>query len=278
MNIAQVNFKSTVAPKDFSESIKKTGFAVIHNHPIQQTLLNEVYSDWSNFFASEKKLEYRFNPKIQSGYFPFRSENAKDSPIKDLKEFYHLYQESDLPSECKPATLSLRRSLIEMATTLLSWLEEHTPSEIRSQFSMPLPQMIVESKTTLLRVLHYPPIQGDVEAGAIRAAAHEDINLITLLPAATAAGLQVKDNSGKWYDVPCDPGSIVVNAGDMLQLASDGYYRSTTHQVVNPIGAAAQTSRYSLPLFLHPREEVYLGRGLTARQYLDQRLRELGLK
>ena len=278
MNIAQVNFKATSAPKDFAESIKQTGFAVINNHPVDQKILDEVYSEWSNFFKSEQKLKYRFDPKIQSGYFPFRSENAKDSPIKDLKEFYHLYKEEDLPSECNSSTLALRRSLIEMASILLSWLDEYTPSSIRSQFSMPLSQMIVNSKTTLLRVLHYPPIQGDIEQGAIRAAAHEDINLITLLPAATAAGLQVKDNFGKWHDVPCDPGSIVVNAGDMLQLASDGYYRSTTHQVVNPIGSAAQTSRYSLPLFLHPCEDVYLGGGLNARQYLDQRLRELGLK
>lgn len=278
MNITQVNFTSTGAPKDFAHSIQNTGFAVINHHPIQQSLLQEVYSEWAQFFKSEKKFNYRFDPKIQSGYFPFRSENAKDSPIKDLKEFYHLYRESDLPSECSSSTITLRRSLIQMASQLLAWLNEETPSSIRTQFSMPLPEMITDSKTTLLRVLHYPPISGEIEEGAIRAAAHEDINLITLLPAATAAGLQVKDNTGRWYDVPCDPGSIIVNAGDMLQLASIGYYRSTTHQVVNPKGAEAQTSRFSLPLFLHPREEVYLGEGLTARQYLDQRLRELGLK
>ena len=278
MNITQVNFTSTSAPKDFANSIKNTGFAVIHHHPIDQALLKDVYSEWSNFFGSEKKFTYRFDPKIQSGYFPFRSENAKDSPIKDLKEFYHLYKESDLPAECNSSTLLLRRSLIQMASELLTWLDEETPSSIRTHFSMPLSEMIADSKTTLLRVLHYPPIPGEIEEGAIRAAAHEDINLITLLPAATAAGLQVKDNTGTWYDVPCDPGSIIVNAGDMLQLASNGYYRSTTHQVVNPKEAEARTSRFSLPLFLHPREEVYLGEGMTARQYLDQRLRELGLK
>lgn len=278
MNITQVNFTSTSAPKDFANSIKNTGFAVIHHHPIDQALLKDVYSEWSNFFGSENKFTYRFDPKIQSGYFPFRSENAKDSPIKDLKEFYHLYKESDLPTECNSSTILLRRSLIQMASLLLSWLDEQTPSEIRTHFSMPLSEMITDSKTTLLRVLHYPPLTGEIEEGAIRAAAHEDINLITLLPAATAAGLQVKDNTGTWYDVPCDPGSIIVNAGDMLQLASNGYYRSTTHQVVNPKGAEARTSRFSLPLFLHPREEVYLGEGMTARQYLDQRLRELGLK
>ena len=278
MNITQVNFTSTSAPKDFANSIKNTGFAVINHHPINQSLLQEVYSEWAQFFKSEKKFNYRFDPKIQSGYFPFRSENAKDSPVKDLKEFYHLYRESDLPSECNDSTITLRRSLIQMASQLLSWLDEETPSSIRAHFSMPLSEMITDSKTTLLRVLHYPPIPGEIEEGAIRAAAHEDINLITLLPAATAAGLQVKDNKGAWYDVPCDPGSIIVNAGDMLQLASNGYYLSTTHQVVNPKGAEAHTSRFSLPLFLHPREEVYLGEGLTARQYLDQRLRELGLK
>ncbi len=116
-----------------------------------------------------------------------------------------------------------------------------------------------------------------VPEGAIRAAAHEDINLITLLPAATATGLEILDNQGNWHEVPCTMGDLVVNVGDMLQLASQGYYRSTTHRVVNPVGALVGRSRYSMPLFLHPRPEVILADGVTAKSYLQKRLREIGL-
>ena len=111
----------------------------------------------------------------------------------------------------------------------------------------------------------------------MRAAAHEDINLITLLPAATAMGLELLDTAGQWQSVICERNDIVVNVGDMLELASQGYYRSATHRVVNPEGTASQQSRLSMPLFLHPRPEVVLAPDKTARQYLQERLREIGL-
>jgi isopenicillin N synthase-like dioxygenase len=138
--------------------------------------------------------------------------------------------------------------------------------------------MVDGSAQTLLRVLHYPPLGGDEEEGAVRAAAHEDINLITLLVAATAPGLQLRDARGDWHDVPADPGTIVVNAGDMLQMATDGHYRSTSHRVVNPPAREASRSRLSMPLFLHPRKEVRLSDRHTAGSYLEERLREIGLK
>ena len=143
---------------------------------------------------------------------------------------------------------------------------------------MPLRRMVEGSPQTLFRILHYPPLAGDEEAGAVRAAAHEDINLITLLVAATAPGLQVQDAGGRWLDVPADPGSVVVNSGDMLAMASGGHYRSTTHRVVNPAGEESRRSRLSMPLFLHPWPEVRLSATHTAREYLDERLREIGLK
>ena len=138
--------------------------------------------------------------------------------------------------------------------------------------------MIKRSKTNLLRILHYPPLDGGEEPGAIRGAAHEDINLITLLVAGTQPGLQVKDNNNDWHNVPCDIGSIAINAGDMLQEASGGYFPSTTHQVINPGNEIKNESRYSMPLFLHPRDEIVLSDRYTAGQYLDERLKEIGLK
>jgi len=136
--------------------------------------------------------------------------------------------------------------------------------------------MIKGSTQSLLRVLHYPPIDDDdVEPGAIRAGAHEDINLITLLPSANEPGLQVKARDGSWLDVPCDFGNLIINIGDMLQEASGGYFPSTTHRVINPDGHDTKKARISLPLFLHPRPDVVLSERYTAGSYLQERLQEL---
>ena len=125
-----------------------------------------------------------------------------------------------------------------LAQELLGWIEEYAPAEVKAKFTQSLPSMVKESAGTLLRVLHYPPMTGEEEPGAIRAAAHGDINLLTVLPAANEPGLQVIASDGSWYDVPCDFGNIIINIGDMLQEASGGYYPSTIHRVINPTGEA----------------------------------------
>ena len=135
--------------------------------------------------------------------------------------------------------------------------------------------MIKGCDQTLLRVLHYPPLRGDEEAGAVRAAAHGDINLLTLLPAATEPGLQVLGKDHAWHDVPCDFGLLIVNIGDMLQEASGHYYPSTVHRVLNPTGEARFKPRISLPLFLHPRREVVLSERYTVESYFNERMEEL---
>ncbi|NMV12645.1 isopenicillin N synthase family oxygenase, partial [Vibrio parahaemolyticus] len=137
----------------------------------------------------------------------------------------------------------------------LGWVEAYAPKDVQEKFSIALSEMINNSDKTLLRVLHYPPMTGEEEPGAIRAAAHEDINLLTVLPAANEPGLQVKSKEGDWIDVPCDFGNLIINIGDMLQEASGGYFPSTTHRVINPTGGRQEKSRISLPLFLHPKPE-----------------------
>jgi isopenicillin N synthase-like dioxygenase len=278
MNVLKVNYQSKDAPQTFCQSLTQTGFAVVTQHPIPMDLVNAVYEQWAGFFYSNEKHQYTFQPNDQSGYFPFKSENAKGYSVKDLKEFFHVYPRSKLPANLEKNTWDLYQRLVNMGNDLLGWIEDCTPADIRNKFSMPLSNMITDSPENLLRIIHYPPLAGNEEAGAIRAAAHEDINLITLLCSATAAGLEVKDTSGKWHSVPCDPGSIAINAGDMLQLASQGFYKSTTHRVVNPVGTDAKLPRYSMPLFLHPRSDVVLADGITSGQYLGQRLKEIGLK
>lgn len=278
MNVKTVNFKNPNAAREFTTSLRDTGFAVITDHILPGDLIQNVIKEWEGFFGSDEKFKYTFDPTRQSGYFPFKSENAKGYSKKDLKEFYHYYPWGELPSSTQHYTLQMYRILNEMASKLLAWIDESTPAEVRSKFSMPLPKMIVDSQEILLRTIHYPPLTGAEEEGAVRAAAHEDINLITLLPSASAPGLQALDLAGNWHDVPCDPGMIVVNSGDMLKEASGGYYPSTTHRVVNPTGPAARDPRFSMPLFLHPRKEVRLSERHTAGSYLTERLREIGLK
>ena len=165
-----------------------------------------------------------------------------------------------------------------MGKNLLTWLDELTPSNVSVNFSESLQSMVDGSDRNLLRVLHYPPIKDSIEKGAIRAAAHEDINLITLLVSGSQPGLEAMDRNNKWHKVPVDKGMITVNVGDMLQMASNGYFPSTIHRVINPEGKIPNQSRLSMPLFLHPRDDVILNKDYTAGSYLSERLEEIGLK
>ena len=178
MNIQKVDYKSINCPRDFSASLRETGFSVLHNHPIDIALIEKVYSEWVKFFESDFKHDYLFSEDGQDGYFPFKTENAKGAPQKDLKEFFHVYDWGKFPKELSNATLDLQSQLITLTSTLLNWIQVETPDEVTELFSVPLPKMIENSKTNLLRVIHYPPLDGSEEEGAIRGAAHEDINLI----------------------------------------------------------------------------------------------------
>ena len=278
MNVRKVNYKDQNAPHEFTRSLRQTGFTVLTDHPVDMNLIETVYSEWTDFFSSDHKHKYPYDPIRQDGFFPFKTENAKGQSLKDLKEFFHIYSWGRYPEELSNNTRNLYDQLIELTSTLLGWIQEQTPEDVRSLFSIPLPEMIVDSKTNLLRIIHYPPLNGNEQDGAIRGAAHEDINLITLLVAGTQPGLQVKDTYGNWHDVSCDPGCLAINTGDMLQEASKGYFPSTTHQVINPGNNIENESRFSMPLFLHPRDEVVLSDSYTARSYLDERLQEIGLK
>ncbi|MGA3247162.1 MAG: 2OG-Fe(II) oxygenase family protein [Paraburkholderia sp.] len=276
MNVRIVDYSHKDAASLFARSLHETGFGVLKNHPIDQRLVEQIYSEWLSFFHSSEKTAYAFDSKSQDGFFSTEvSETAKGNDKRDMKEFFHIYPWGRYPNEVSQAARQYYGLASSLAAELLGWIEEHTPPEVREHFSMPLPEMIVESDSTLLRVLHYPPLTGGEVAGALRAAPHEDINLLTILPAANEPGLQVKDKQGGWHDVPCDFGTLVINIGDMLQEASRGYYPSTTHRVANPVGRGRETSRISLPFFFQPRGDVKLSERYTAGEYLEQRLAEL---
>ncbi|WP_353499392.1 isopenicillin N synthase family dioxygenase [Vibrio sp. CB1-14] len=278
MKLETVDYQAADAAEKFVTSLRETGFGVLKNHPIAQQLVESIYENWYQFFMSEKKNDYQFNVETQDGYFPPTvSEVAKGHSVKDIKEYFHVYPWGQIPPELRAQILEYYDKANSFAKELLGWVEAHAPVEVQEKFSIALSEMINGSGKTLLRVLHYPPMTGEEEPGAIRAAAHEDINLLTVLPAANEPGLQVLSKEGEWLDVPCDFGNLIINIGDMLQEASGGYFPSTTHRVINPSGEKQETSRISLPLFLHPKPEVVLSEKYTANSYLMERLRELGV-
>ncbi|MFM2041794.1 MAG: hypothetical protein RLY86_370 [Pseudomonadota bacterium] len=275
--IETVDFAAPDAAQLFTRSLQSTGFAVLRNHPVDQGLIRQLYAEWAAFFASEAKHDYLFDPVRQDGFFPFKSENAKDSAVKDLKEFYHVYPNRRLPDGVTDSTQRMYAALNDLGITLLQWIQDTIPASVRDALSEPLPSMMRGSEQSLFRVLHYPPIGEGYEPGAVRAAAHEDINLITLLVTGSEPGLQAQDTAGNWHDVPCDAGMIAVNSGDMLKLATGNWFPATTHRVVNP-PPEHNVPRYSMPMFCHPRPDVRLSPDKTAAQFLDERLREIGLK
>ena len=272
--ILAIGLDEVDAPAKFAKSFRETGFAIIKDHNISSDEIDRMYGVWTDFFASDEGPNFAVKPGESAGYFGYKSENAKGSANKDLKEFFHAYQNKTLPNITEKETRDFQEKLIKMGSTLLGWLDQESEGHV--SFSEPLENMINGSDMNLLRIIHYPPLPDNVEPGEVRAAAHEDINLITLLVTGTEPGLQAKDVNGNWHDVPCKPGYITVNSGDMLSMASKGHYPSTPHRVVNP-SKQENRSRYSMPLFVHPRPEVLLDK-MTAGEFLDERLKEIGLK
>jgi isopenicillin N synthase-like dioxygenase len=278
------------------------GFLNVEGHGIDPALIRRSYELWQRFFAlpEEVKRRYAGVEGGARGYTPFGVEHAKDHPLPDLKEFWHVGQEppaghpylQEYPANVWPVeipeiqepTLRLYRGLERIAEDLLRALAEYFDLPRETFASM----MTVGN--SILRVLHYPPVQPE-QAPAVRAAAHEDINLITLLCEATDSGLEILTREGDWLPVEAGPGQIVVDAGDMLSRFTNEVVPATTHRVVNPAASAAR-DRYSMPFFVHPYSGCDLTiperfvtpdrppkhPPITAGQFLEQRLREIGLK
>ncbi|MBN9000341.1 MAG: isopenicillin N synthase family oxygenase [Rhizobiales bacterium] len=273
--VISVDYRDPDAPALFARSLRQSGFGVLRNHPIPQDLVEQIYAEWLAFFDGPDAMKYLVGER-HDGYFPpDRAETAKTGKTRDLKEYFHIYSWGRYPAEVSDAARRYYDLAGDLASELLGWVEDNTPADVRARFSMPLPRMMDGSTGSLFRILRYPPLTGEEDADAVRAHAHEDINLLTVLPAANERGLQLLTDAGDWVDVPSDFGTLVINTGDMLQEASGGYYRSTTHRVINPTGEAAKRSRVAIPMFLQPRPDVVLSERHTAGSYLAERLAEL---
>jgi len=275
-SVTAVDYRDPGAPARFTDSLRRTGFGVLRNQPAPSELLEQIHREWLDFFESDAKYAYAVKGGEYDGFFSTeKAETAKTHHRQDLKEYFHIYGSGRYPSEVSDAARRYYDLVGAVAQELLGWVEANTPTDVRNRFSMPLPQMIAGSPLTLLRVLRYPPLNGNEPPDALRSAPHEDINFLTVLASSNEPGLQLLRRDGHWADVPCDFGSLAINVGDMLQEVSGGYYRSTTHRVVNPTGDHRDRSRISLPLFLHPRAEVVLSDRYTAGSYLAERIKEL---
>lgn len=279
------------------------GFAAIHGHGIPDALIGQLYDQSKAFFGLpvETKRQYaRPETNNQRGYVAFGTEHAKDSPSADLKEFWQVGQPTPPPSsdpadfpensECNevpgygPTARKAFEALEDLGLTMLQAIALH----------LDLPETYfnewVRGGSSILRAIHYPPILSE-PADSVRSGQHEDINLITLLVGASAAGLEVLRHDGVWIPVTALPEHIVVNVGDMLQRLTNHRLKSTTHRVVNPPREQWGSPRFSMPFFCHPRPEMRLDAlphlvpageqpveaPISAGEYLNQRLREIGL-
>ncbi|MGN6530454.1 MAG: isopenicillin N synthase family dioxygenase [Ginsengibacter sp.] len=290
--------------QQLGKAYEDVGFVAVKNHGIPDNLIADLYQYVQEFFSlpSDKKRDYEI-PEIavQRCYTSFGKEHAKGSDAPDLKEFFQYGQtvpenhplKPEYPDNVSVAEVSgfnetlfkayrafekSGKSLLQ-AIALYLGLEEHYFDHQ------------VEEGNSILRAIHYPPITVEPKS-AIRAEQHEDINLITLLVGASAGGLEILTKQNEWIPVTSLPEQIVVNVGDMLQRLTNNQLKSTTHRVVNPPRELWHTSRFSIPFFLHPKSAMDLSalencvdenhpkvfEDITAGEYLDERLREIGLK
>jgi len=287
----------------FGEALKEFGFVSVEGHGIDDGLIRRTYADVERFFALPDAVKARYHvPELggQRGYTPFGREHAKNRTVADMKEFWHVgrdlpaghprmsvYGRNLWPEEVpsfRTHTLSLFQGLDEVASVMLQALAEYFGVE-RTTFSG-----MAQDGNSVFRLIHYPPLKERFIPGAVRAAEHEDINLITLLCEGTASGLEILTRDGEWLSVDTQRGQIVVDSGDMLSRVTNNVIPSTTHRVVNPPSSAEDTPRYSMPFFVHPYPECVLAPlpstvtpenpgqpPITADAFLRQRLREIGL-
>lgn len=276
--------------RSLHDALHVYGFVGLVGHGLPDAVVDRVYAVAEALFAlpeAEKRACETPADGRQRGYTPFGVEHAKDSPIGDLKEFWHVghpgaaHPANRFPAALpgvEDAALDLFQRLEEIALTVLGAIAvglELPPGWFDER---------VRGGNSVLRILHYPALPDEVAPGALRSAPHEDINLLTLLPVATEPGLEILTAGGQWLAVDMPRGALVCDTGDMMQLWTGGRLRSTTHRVVNPTGPDAARPRYSLPFFVHPHSHVRLdpidgsGGGCTAGEYLDRRLRETGVR
>ena len=291
--------------RELGDSFRDFGFALVKDHGLDPALIARAWDLTAEYFAlpeAEKRAYAVPGGSGARGYTPFGTEIAKGAAVHDLKEFWHVGRDlaaghklaSSMPPNIWPERPAAFRATFEQLYAEMDRVGAVILARIARYLGLADDWFDagIDEGNSVLRLLHYPPVAG-AEAGAIRAGAHEDINLITLLLGAEEAGLELLGKDGKWLSVSPPEGALVVNIGDMLQRLTNHYLPSTTHRVRNPDGQRAGFSRYSMPFFLHLRSDFAFETlpqcvsaenpdrypvSITADDYLQERLREIGLK
>ena len=288
---------------EIGTAYSEIGFASVKNHFLSETLMTSLYKEVKDFFALPEEVKQKYEIEGlggQRGYISFGKEHAKGKKEGDLKEFWHFGQEPSADAnliETYPENVIVQEqpTFNEVGMEAYQLLEKTGVYVLRAlALYVGIDEFYydnwVANGNSILRPIHYPPII-DEPKGAVRAGAHGDINLITLLMGASAGGLQVLGKDGNWVEARPEEGNLVINVGDMLERHTNNKLRSTIHRVVNPPKEEWGTARYSIPFFLHPRSEKKLNcleecvdenhpkafDDITSGEFLNQRLREIGL-
>jgi isopenicillin N synthase-like dioxygenase len=285
------------------ESYARFGFAIVRDHGLDTETIAQALDATKAFFALPDEIKRRYQipgGHGQRGYVPFGKEAAKDATTPDLKEFWHVGRDlpaghryrAIMPDNVWPSEIPNFRAQLSALYAALDVLGLDLLESVGAFLELP-PDFFaptVRNGDSVLRLLHYPPTPPDPDG--VRAGAHEDINVITLLLGAEEAGLQLRTREGAWLDVNPPEGALVVNIGDMLQRLTNDVLPSTTHRVVNPAAARAHVARYSIPFFLHFAPDFLIETlpscisddrpnrypvPVTARDFLMERLREIRL-
>jgi isopenicillin N synthase-like dioxygenase len=290
----------SAARQAFSEALmaglQQYGFVILKDHNVPVDLLDRAYGLATEVFAQDDDVKRSYAKGLR-GYVPFGTEHAKNTSVADLKEFWQIGREptpealahEDLPPNVWPDQVAGFRDTFEALYAGLDETGRLLLQALAPKLGLPADYFDAKVKygTSILRVLHYPPVPDDAPAGAVRSAAHEDINFLTILVAAKGAGLQLLDRDGSWLPVDTEPRNLIVDSGDMLERLTNGVIPSTTHRVVNPDGP--NVSRYSMPFFMHPSSNVSLKAlpscaangperpDITAGAFLAERLKAIGL-
>lgn len=289
---------------ELGAAYREWGFCGIRGHGIAQAQIDRAYDVFQRFFALPEAVKKQYHVPGSGGargYTPFGIETAKGAKHFDLKEFWHVGREiardskyaEVMPANLWPSEIADFREVAYGLYTTLDQLGSRVLSALALHIDLPVDWFADKTNfgNSILRPIHYPPITAD-DVPNVRAGAHEDINLITLLVGASAAGLEVLSRKGEWVPFTADEDTIVVNIGDMLQRLTNHVYPSTTHRVTNPPGEAARKPRYSTPFFLHPNPDFLIEtlpqcisaenpnrypEPISSHDYLMERLREIKL-
>jgi len=289
----------------FGLALTEWGFVAVERHGLDRAALRGTFSAIEELFALPDEVKRRFEDPDggrQRGYTSFGRERAKDRDVADIKEFWHVGPElavdhpmasrvqpnlwpDDVFPALRPLATRLWQSMFGVASVLLRALARYLDADEGELLRM------IDGGNTILRMIHYPPPHeaAEIGEGAVWAAAHEDINLITLLPEATEPGLELLRRDGTWMPITPIPGQLIADTGDMFQRLTNWVIPSTTHRVLAPPGV--RTHRYSMPFFVHPVPDHvltplpgFVGEGrprrwpdVTAEQYLVERLRDNGV-